>query len=671
MSRQPLPPATRALLEASYRTDLSSVRVVPDSDEASHLGAEAFARGNEIHLAPGRFAPDDPRDHLLAHEVAHVVQQAQGRVAANVQAEGVALNTDESLEREADEMASSAISGGQARSGPALTAPEASDGAPAQGFFKLSAEDAGRLAERRPGTRFLRQLPGPNGNYLDDDRNLRTESTTQIPALRIADTGELAIQDTDDNVDVKTFFADASVIDHSNERLEEVGSTFALRDTGNKLTVPDIEGTSHELHQVEAERGEQRGTEVRGKSQCIEMAQQVMGGGGELSLGTANNVPQPSEKNFGNSLAAYVATYAETDGDEGAAVEASDEVNRPIVDKLLCPKFTVTIADDYTPDDVRQQADGETDRAGKHIFQVDDSTTRVPDQFIVRPNTARRTVEKTLVEGWCCWKVDLFSDIENDPDGLRITAEPGRGDRVWQKLLELYEDGELVALAPAVETERDRVLVTVRAGVPESDLEEVRTDGEQLERQIPEDRARDLLESRLGALITDAEPCGQVTFAASFYRGEDLQRRYVDALRDKKTDVATKLGINQHAAPGVGGAFAISSVGQMNEDGQILRVSDDEWQAPEAPYHWAGVVAKSGDDVITFENYARGPGEGMGDQDPRGYFAMYGPAREVDVRDDDSIEEQETTPEERARGTFHGTWAKGYPNPITVAYERS
>jgi hypothetical protein len=59
------------------------------------MGAHAFARGAEVHLAPGQ-------ERHLPHELWHVVQQKQGRVRATGRANGVPLNDDSNLEREAD-----------------------------------------------------------------------------------------------------------------------------------------------------------------------------------------------------------------------------------------------------------------------------------------------------------------------------------------------------------------------------------------------------------------------------------------------------------------------------------------------------------------------------------------------------------------------------------------
>ncbi|TVQ32916.1 MAG: DUF4157 domain-containing protein [Geminicoccaceae bacterium] len=53
------------------------VRVHPRSPVAEHFGANALTYANQIHVAPGRFAPESTAgDRLLGHELAHVAQQA-------------------------------------------------------------------------------------------------------------------------------------------------------------------------------------------------------------------------------------------------------------------------------------------------------------------------------------------------------------------------------------------------------------------------------------------------------------------------------------------------------------------------------------------------------------------------------------------------------------------
>jgi len=75
-SGQPLLPSTRSVLESSYQTNLSSVRVHTDTQAfnlSQNLGARAVTYGNHIFLGPGERSTDL---RLMAHETAHVVQQS-------------------------------------------------------------------------------------------------------------------------------------------------------------------------------------------------------------------------------------------------------------------------------------------------------------------------------------------------------------------------------------------------------------------------------------------------------------------------------------------------------------------------------------------------------------------------------------------------------------------
>lgn len=116
----PLPDGVRAKMERSLNHDFSNVRIHLDG-RAQRMGAEAFTQGNDIHFAPGKYDPDSPAGlELLGHELAHVVQQTEGRVAAKAQAKGPGLNDDPSLEQEADVMGARAAAGTPAREGAAV-----------------------------------------------------------------------------------------------------------------------------------------------------------------------------------------------------------------------------------------------------------------------------------------------------------------------------------------------------------------------------------------------------------------------------------------------------------------------------------------------------------------------------------------------------------------------
>jgi hypothetical protein len=79
---QPLDAATRARMETAFGQDFSGVVIHSDTEAgtaARALNAHAFTLGNHIVFASNRYAPGSlVGDLLIAHELAHVQQQAAG-----------------------------------------------------------------------------------------------------------------------------------------------------------------------------------------------------------------------------------------------------------------------------------------------------------------------------------------------------------------------------------------------------------------------------------------------------------------------------------------------------------------------------------------------------------------------------------------------------------------
>ncbi len=79
---RPLDPQTRVLMESRFRHDFSRVRVHTDTSAAraaGSIGASAYAVGQDIVFGSRQYAPSTgPGRRLLAHELAHVVQQTGG-----------------------------------------------------------------------------------------------------------------------------------------------------------------------------------------------------------------------------------------------------------------------------------------------------------------------------------------------------------------------------------------------------------------------------------------------------------------------------------------------------------------------------------------------------------------------------------------------------------------
>ncbi|MEO8736402.1 MAG: DUF4157 domain-containing protein [Edaphobacter sp.] len=98
-----LPDAVRGKMEAALGADFSAVRV-HIGPQAERIGAIAFTTGSDIYFAPGRYQPESMQgQQLLGHELAHVVQQRQGRVRTSGNG-GVAVVQDHALEAEADRL---------------------------------------------------------------------------------------------------------------------------------------------------------------------------------------------------------------------------------------------------------------------------------------------------------------------------------------------------------------------------------------------------------------------------------------------------------------------------------------------------------------------------------------------------------------------------------------
>ena len=104
LGKKGLPDRLKSNMESLSRINLDNVSVQYNSNEPGQLKAEAFAQNNNIHVAPGK-------EHHLAHEAWHIVQQKQGRVKSTGKMLGIQVNDENSLENEADLMGHRALTG--------------------------------------------------------------------------------------------------------------------------------------------------------------------------------------------------------------------------------------------------------------------------------------------------------------------------------------------------------------------------------------------------------------------------------------------------------------------------------------------------------------------------------------------------------------------------------
>lgn len=97
-----MPDNLKSGIESLSGYSMDDVRVHYNSSKPAQLQALAYAQGTDIHIAPGQ-------EQHLPHEAWHVVQQKQGRVQPTTQLQGVNVNDNEGLEKEADVMGGKAV----------------------------------------------------------------------------------------------------------------------------------------------------------------------------------------------------------------------------------------------------------------------------------------------------------------------------------------------------------------------------------------------------------------------------------------------------------------------------------------------------------------------------------------------------------------------------------
>lgn len=92
-----IPSSVKEKCENISGMSFDDVRVHYNSDKPAQLQALAYTQGSNVYVGPGQ-------ERHLGHELAHVIQQKQGRVNVTDHFGGQPLNTDERLEREADDI---------------------------------------------------------------------------------------------------------------------------------------------------------------------------------------------------------------------------------------------------------------------------------------------------------------------------------------------------------------------------------------------------------------------------------------------------------------------------------------------------------------------------------------------------------------------------------------
>ena len=120
----PLEPGTRSFLEERMGADFSDVRVhtgAKADESARSINAQAYTVGTDVVFRSGAYEPDSQGGrHVLAHELAHVMQQKAGPVSGTPAPGGISIShPSDSFETAAEHSASQAMAGAPVQTMPA------------------------------------------------------------------------------------------------------------------------------------------------------------------------------------------------------------------------------------------------------------------------------------------------------------------------------------------------------------------------------------------------------------------------------------------------------------------------------------------------------------------------------------------------------------------------
>lgn len=112
----PLDPGARSFLEGRMGADFSDVRIHTGAradESARSINAQAYTVGTDVVFRSGAYEPDSPSGrHVLAHELAHVMQQKAGPVSGTPAPGGISIShPSDAFEQAAERSAAQAMTG--------------------------------------------------------------------------------------------------------------------------------------------------------------------------------------------------------------------------------------------------------------------------------------------------------------------------------------------------------------------------------------------------------------------------------------------------------------------------------------------------------------------------------------------------------------------------------
>ncbi|HYQ68038.1 DUF4157 domain-containing protein [Actinophytocola sp.] len=574
---KPLDETTRTEMEARLGADFSDVRLHSDGtarDSAAGIGARAYTSGNHVVLGAG----GDDR-HTLAHELAHVVQQRSGPVAGTDNGAGLSVSDPaDRFEREAEQTANRVM---------ARPLPEPGQAAPAR---PAPGSPQASVVQRAPAG-----LPETQHALYDLAGRWKLQSFFALTMgrsneLQHVDTAVAAWRQAANNNPATTHHAQLDAINQAivawRAAKPDNGSRSSRAAHINTLAARVAQAMGGQLSDDETTDDGRIGEEATddqppGLEPLSSQWRVSANGGMVLEQGESQNFfALPAVINEANAALEQQGSPVRLElSDEDVPAELVPRGLKRVTPVIIAGgrKTGTELLSVHECIDVAKQVTGrEMDLAilppaqpgGEPVTAAlnphdDKGLSAVPYRITEAGMTSGRLLSdlksNRVLFTWRTHRIELNLDQEPYDGEINTQAINALGPALSQAGMDLQSAQILLRTFASKNMEESPA------------LQQIVVDrlGDQLA-DPPAQNARQTFNAVAAALGTAAH--------GPYENNPDLAR-------DRR------LGINDAASPGVGEAYAIYSTRAR---------SDDQWN-----FHFAGVVAKDGDDTVTLENYTR------------------------------------------------------------------
>jgi len=495
---------------------------------------------------------------------------------------------------------------------------------PGQRYYALNQDmQAGLNVSMQEGTVFPgHEQSEDKPDFLNDDKSVNRVNRKEMPDLAVSDDGHMAIENVAVNGsrEVESFFATPAVVNIANAALKGVESKIDLKLVGGQsVDVPDLQGSSlHKLHRIVPQQAPSESDDSVSHS-----SRQVAPSGADLLA--PEQCVEFAQEIVGQS--GLVMKIADSDVD----IYNADNIREIMIQFLagyLSAASTESLAA-VRASKLKDYISSATSKA-REAIQYAIVMRRVTEQFVTLNAYVGNRLNVDAALGVLKNENKLI--LKEDPIGS--SWEHSNGYFSWARYSKRFR-------------------VTHPKNGSNEELKFI------LQKQLNNTVLEVGVESRTREAGIDNEGTG-----------DNMDRAMDDVLNNQVLnspligEANRLLGLNEYAQPSVGEAYMIFHKGTVGDDQNF-------------PYHYAAVVAKSGVDSVTLENYARDVHENDKGSSNRMYFQMYGPKRSVKVQDrkigrlsKEKSDEADSETDEYREGSFHGRWADIFSSPSTITVKK-